>query len=275
MPIQFNSLLSSAVANATFLDKTIADTKTGQLTLRKTDVDPTPVLDVQQSILDLDSLTQSDLVNGVIKLREYATDTEYELDNGAPPYTDFTAAYYNSTTGLIRYYDGVAAEWKPVGSQIIGDQERLGVGDGLTTIFSLSTVPLNDDAIGLYLNGVLVEKTDYSVSGSQITFNTAPAVAQVVYAKWFTDGTPSSPPISSGSFEAEYREVNATEFANKELTLNNVPADPTKVIVDIIDGSTQEFGVDFTVLVNNVSWNGLGMDGDVAIGTKIRFVYIT
>lgn len=53
MPIQFKSPLSSAVANATFLDKTIDDIKTGKLTLRKTDVDPTEIDDVQVFINEL------------------------------------------------------------------------------------------------------------------------------------------------------------------------------------------------------------------------------
>lgn len=50
MPIVANSLLSSSVANDTFLDKTIADTKTGQLTLRKKSSDPDEISDVQATI---------------------------------------------------------------------------------------------------------------------------------------------------------------------------------------------------------------------------------
>lgn len=53
MPIPFKSPLSSTVANATFLDKTIDDIKTGKLTLRKSDVDPTLIDDVQDFINEL------------------------------------------------------------------------------------------------------------------------------------------------------------------------------------------------------------------------------
>lgn len=53
MPIVFRSALSSSIANATFLDKTIDDLKKGKLSLFKVDVSElTYIDDVQQSIYD-------------------------------------------------------------------------------------------------------------------------------------------------------------------------------------------------------------------------------
>lgn len=58
MPIQFGSKLSSAVANATFLDKTINDVKKGILGIYKISLaEPTAITDIQQYIADIaDSL---------------------------------------------------------------------------------------------------------------------------------------------------------------------------------------------------------------------------
>lgn len=54
MPIQFKSKLSSIIANATFLDKTIDDIKKGKLTLYKINIgDPDTVQDVQVYLNEL------------------------------------------------------------------------------------------------------------------------------------------------------------------------------------------------------------------------------
>jgi hypothetical protein len=62
---------------------------------------------------------------------------------------------------------------------------------------------------------------------------------------------------------------------NKTLTLSQVPAQPTKTLLDIAEGSTKVYGTDYTVSTNTVSWTGLGLDGQVAIGDVLRFTYIT
>lgn len=56
MPIPFKSQLTSAGANATFLDKTIDDIKTGKLTLRKSASDPTEIDDAQVFINEIASI---------------------------------------------------------------------------------------------------------------------------------------------------------------------------------------------------------------------------
>ena len=48
-------------------------------------------------------------------------------------------------------------------------------GDGSDTTLALSTTPTNENATILTLDGVVQHKTTYSVSGSTLTFSTAPA----------------------------------------------------------------------------------------------------
>lgn len=160
------------------------------------------------------------------------------------------------------------------GETTLGVHENLGTGNGSQTVFALSTLPLSSDSFLVFFNNTVVPRSEYTFSNPNITFNTAPAAGQVVRAFILSTGTASVTP-ASGSRVVEYRTVTASENSNHELTLNNVPSVPTNVLVDVLDGSTQEYGVDFTVSSNNVSWLGLGMDNDVTTGTKIRFVYET
>lgn len=312
MPIIFKSKLSSAVVNATFLDKTIDDIKKGKLSLYKVSlVEPLFIDDVQASLwkcfdvagiageFDANALVYAtnnyltdgenhkqsleafdvavksidDIVmGGAFKDVTFASDAAYEAFYGVPVGGEH---YYNSTDGTIRFYDGVAAEWREVGGGVITNQQRLGIGNGVNLNFSVSTIPLNDESISVYVNGLRVEKTEYSVSSTLITFVTAPAIGQIVYASWLTTGTPVTPPVPSGTFQVEYHTVTGLEITNKEFTLSALPSDPTKVLVDMVNGSTQVYSVDFVLTTNVLGWNGLGLDGVLIAGDILRVVYFT
>jgi hypothetical protein len=47
-------------------------------------------------------------------------------------------------------------------------------GNGSTTAFNLTVTPTTEDAIDVYISGVYQQKTTYSLSGSTVTFTTAP-----------------------------------------------------------------------------------------------------
>ena len=67
----------------------------------------------------------------------------------------------------------------------IFDQGALGIGDGATTDFSLPSAPHSSAAVIILLNGIpQVQGTEVSVSGTTVTFTTAPAIAQQVFA-WY------------------------------------------------------------------------------------------
>ena len=311
MPISFNSKLSSSVANNTFLDKTIDDVKTGILELRKDAIDATAIIDTQDFIneiagadgstegggaanttytsnnyitdgdnrkvaigkLDASVKVVDDIVQGgAFKAVEFANDAAYELAYGSPSGSEF---YYNTTTGLLRQYNAVGAEWKDVGSGGVATQERIGVGNGATVNFNLTLFPTDEFSVALFLNGMLVELTDYSVTAGVVTFNTAPAAGQVVYAYYLTEGAPVSPPVTSGAFQVEYPEIDNTIFTNKQLTLSATPAVVTQVIVDVIGGSSQRYGVDYSVSGTTLSWNTLGLDGILNEGDFLRITYFS
>lgn len=224
------------------------------------------------SIGNLNSRVSS-LELGTIKLREYISDSAYITANGTPVGGEI---YYNSTTGRPRYYDGVDLVWKDVGGALINIQEFIGQGNGVNVNFDITNAPINTDAILVFINGRLVEKSEWSYSAPTITFNTAPSLGQRVYVSYLSNGSPASPVIVSGVPIVVYKELLSSDISSKQFTLSIAPASPSKVVLDVIGGCAQEYGVDYVVNTPNIlSWSSLGLDGVLNVGDKLRVQYFS
>ena len=81
----------------------------------------------------------------------------------------------HTTTGAV--HDGTSA----VNQQF--------TGDGSTTAFTLSSAPGSENNTQIYINGVYQQKTDYTVSGTTLTFDTGLTVGDVVEVNMFTVAT--------------------------------------------------------------------------------------
>lgn len=213
------------------------------------------------------------LQGGETLIKSYVDDAAYELENGAPPFVDKTAIYYNTTSGLLRYYDDVKVSWEEVGKTSIGAHETLGYGDGLTVDFSVTSLPLTDESFIVFRNGLAVDSSEYTFATPTITFNSAPYVGQKIAVWMLTEGTPALAPISLGTQIVQYKTLDATDITNKYITIPASPGDVTKVLLDVIKGSSQEYGVDFSVSGTQLTWNGLGLDGQLNIGDILRYHY--
>jgi hypothetical protein len=73
----------------------------------------------------------------------------------------------------------------------------------------------------------------------------------------------------------EYRTITVGEAAAMQLTLANTPNDPTKVMLDFIGGTSQEYGVDYSVTGNVLTWNGYALQSVLDTGDRIRILYWT
>ena len=62
-------------------------------------------------------------------------------------------------------------------------------GDGSTTAFTLSQDPKSETNTQIYINGVYQQKTDYTVSGTTLTFDTAPTNGDIIEVNMFTVAT--------------------------------------------------------------------------------------
>lgn len=183
----------------------------------------------------------------------------------------------NSSIELI--YEDAQSRWVVVssgvgGDTILGFQEDIGTGNGATTSFGpLTNTAIDEDSVLVFIDGVAQDKADWSLSGSNIVFGTAPATDQLIYVYYLYNGTPPPPFVPSGVEQLEFRTISGGEAAAKALTLVATPASALKVMVDVIGGTAQEYTVDYTVSGATLDWNGLGLDGVLAAGDKLRIHY--
>ena len=59
-------------------------------------------------------------------------------------------------------------------------------GDGSTTAFTLNAAPGSENNTQVFINGVYQQKTDYTVSGTTLTFDTAPTNGDIIEVNSFT-----------------------------------------------------------------------------------------
>lgn len=307
MPIPFRSILSSAVANATFLDKTIDDVKKGLLGLYKVDPGESgAVIDVQNYLNEIAD-TSGQIFESDPNRKNYAN--ENFISNGQSRKAAIEAldaqmlvnanAIATKLNRTAADFDTFAEKVTPVDDDIvlIEDSEdgftkkklRLenmiggggtgfgeiptGTIDGVNTMFTISQAPLNATSVLVFVNGVNVED-QFSYAGSVVTLNTAPVIGQSVFVWYLTDGSPSVPSFT-GTQNVRYITLNTTDITNEFYQLPNTPAVATQVIIDIIGAGAQQYAVDFTVSGDIINWSGLRLVNELVDGSVLRVQYLT
>lgn len=64
-----------------------------------------------------------------------------------------------------------------------------------------------------------------------------------------------------------------TDITNKYVVLSGAPTTANKTVLDVIDGDSQDYGVDYIVTGNILSWAGLGLDSVLAAGDKLQIQF--
>ena len=154
----------------------------------------------------------------------------------------------------------------------VGVHEFAGVGDGVTTSFGVTALPLTDESLIVYRNGLLVPKSEWTYTAPNVVFNTAPALAQRVDVWVLTSGQSALSPVA-GVLNVEYPQVSAANIISEGLALSNTPLEPSKVLLDVIGGSSQIYGIDFTIIGSNLNWSGLGLSSVIAEDDYLRVTY--
>jgi hypothetical protein len=178
-------------------------------------------------------------------------------------------------------YDITQARWvikSGAGTtKLVGYQEiPIGLINGANMNFQIAQEPLNEDSVQVFVDNLILENTYWSLSSTTITLTFAPAFGQSIYVFYLTKGTPNAaPPVPSGTEQVVYRDITALEETNTQLTLSVAPADPTKVKLDIIGGTSQRYGVDFIVSGSDLIWTGLRLDGFLIEDDEVRITYFS
>lgn len=71
----------------------------------------------------------------------------------------------------------------------------------------------------------------------------------------------------------EYFTLSPAQIASGAVTLSHTPTSPTIVTLDVISGSAQYYGDDYTVSGTTVSWAANPLYGILIAGDKIRITY--
>jgi len=91
-------------------------------------------------------------------------------------------------------------------------------GDGSTTSFTLSTSPTNKNFTIVSVNGTIIAKSAYSVSGTTLTFTSAPASSAVIEATTLGPAVSNAP--AGGNTQVQYNN-NGAVAGSSSLTFNN------------------------------------------------------
>ena len=120
---------------------------------------------------------------------------------------------YNSSTSE---FEGYTSSWGSIGgSGATNVSLTEATGNGSTTAFTLSTAPGTENNTQVYIDGVYQEKGTYAVSGSTLTFSTAPPSGTSVEVTGFTESSVGTP--GDGT-------VTTAKLANSNVTLAKMAA---------------------------------------------------
>lgn len=134
----------------------------------------------------------------------------------------------DANTLLLTNAEGIPAA--PQNQSVLFD-EIIGFGNGIQTVFSLSNSPFDQDAVLIFINGVKIDKGQWSLAGLNITFTgLVPAVGSQIEAQYVEATTLSL---------ALKQEPNPDTTDRQTFTLAGQPTNPSAVMV-YIDGIKQD-----------------------------------
>ena len=130
---------------------------------------------------------------------------------------------YNSTTSE---FEGYTSAWGSIGgSGATNVSLTEATGNGSTTAFTLSTAPGTENNTQVFLDGVYQEKGTYAVSGSTLTFSTAPPNGTSIEVTGFSAssvGTPGDGTVTLAKMAAN--SVDSPQYVDGSIDLVHMSA---------------------------------------------------
>jgi hypothetical protein len=162
-----------------------------------------------------------------------------------------TAARPSAGSGIIRFnsqtgqYEGCQDGSTFVNFAIAGDAPTFSkvsaTGDGSTTAFTgfFGSAPENVNNVFVYIDNVYQEPTEnYTVSGTNITFTSAPHSAARIFAITGADNTALA---TGGIARSETSSVNFTSTATNIMTFNGATYRSAEVFIQLTDTANTEY----------------------------------
>ena len=131
---------------------------------------------------------------------------------------------YNTTTGA---FEGYTDSWGDIGgSGATNISTNEFSGNGSTTAFTLSAAPSTENNTQVYIDGVYQEKGTYAVSGTTLTFSTAPPNGTSIEVMAFTASSVGV--VADGSIDADKLATDAVitaKILNANVTADKLATD--------------------------------------------------
>ena len=193
-----------------------------------------------------------------------------------------TANRPTAATGIIRYnsttakYEGCTDGSTFVDFAIAGDTptftKESTTGDGSTTTFTgfFSSAPESANNVFVYIDNVYQEPTEnYTVSGTNITFTSAPHSAARIFAITGADGTAL---VTGGVARTETSSVNFTSTATTIMSFNASTYRSAELFIQLTDTANTEYSAMKGVVIHDgstayITVHGITNSGDNDLGT--------
>ena len=193
-----------------------------------------------------------------------------------------TAQRPTGATGIIRFntttgkYEGCADGSTFVDFATAGDAptftKESTTGDGSTTTFTgfFSSAPESANNVFVYVDNVYQEPTEnYSVSGTNITFTSAPHSAARIFAITGADNTAL---VTGGVARTETSSVNFTSSATTIMSFNAATYRSAELFIQLTDTANTEYAAMKGVVVHNgttafITVHGITNTGDSDLAT--------
>ena len=79
--------------------------------------------------------------------------------------------------------------------------------------------------------------------------------------------------LANFNFSSEVFTLTSTNISQSKITLSQTPLDPEGLSFLPDGGIPQRYGVDFTIVGNDIIWSGMGLDGFLEVNDVIRVSY--
>ena len=193
-----------------------------------------------------------------------------------------TAARPTAAAGIIRFntqtgqYEGCQDGSTYVDFAIAGDAptftKESTTGDGSTTTFTgfFSSAPESANNVFVYIDNVFQEPTEnYSVSGTNITFTSAPHSAARIFAITGADNTALA---TGGIARSQTSSTNFTSSATNIMTFNGATYRSAEIFITLTDAGNTEYAAMKGTVVHNgttafVTVYGITNTGDTDLAT--------
>ena len=201
----------------------------------------------------------------VIKLkRGTSTPTTSDIVSGEVGIDTSAKKFYINDSGTIKEIGGGTGSGG--GATVLGGDVRNYTGDGSDTTFTVTSGSDIDNLL-VFLNGVYQRPSDYSVSGTTLTFDTAPANGDVITIKELVEGGTSIKIVDDSSTTTQLLSGESLKVTGSGGVTTSLSGD-TLTIAGAASLSVQDEGSALSTAATTVNFVGAGVTASGSGATK-------